>query len=97
MTVAVERQKNLVQVAIQQALAALVQAWLQVVNQDLIIQVNGEPAAVLLPYAKYQQLLPFLEDLADGAEAEAIYQAWQADPSRARPLEDFLAELDDHE
>ncbi len=81
--------------AINQALAALMGIWTEVGTKDIVVHVNGEPKAVLIPFEDYQILQEedILTDMRDGRETEAIYQAWLDNPDTARPYSEFRAEL----
>ncbi len=88
--------------AMKQALATLMTAWLDVsaptemaLHQDIVIHINNEPVAVLIPYRDYQKLQQkeILIDIRDGYEARQVFQEWLEDPSTARPYDEFRAEL----
>jgi len=80
---------------INRALAALLAAWGKIGSGDIIIRQNGEPVAVLIPYEDYQILIEeeILEDIRDGREAAALYEAWLEDRSTGIPYTEIRAEL----
>lgn len=81
--------------AVNQALASLLSAWADVGQQDVIVHVNGNPMAVLIPFQDYEVLQDddILHDIRDGREAETAYQKWLEDPTMARPYAEFRTEL----
>lgn len=83
--------------AVNQALAALMTAWAEMGANDIVIYLNEQPMAVLIPFEDYQilQQEEILADIRDGREAEVIYQEWLRDPDTARPYAEFRAELVD--
>lgn len=85
----------LVSQAVNQALAALMTAWAEMGANDIVIHLNEQPVAVLIPFRDYQALRQeeILADIRDGREAEAVYQEWLRDPDTARPYAEFRAEL----
>lgn len=60
---------------------------------DVVIERYGKPVATLIPYADYEALLEELEDLRDGRLAQPALEAWERDPSTARPYDEIRAEL----
>lgn len=83
--------------AVNQALASLISAWTDIGQNDVIVHLNGQPTAVLIPFQDYERLRDehILDDLRDGQEAETIYQEWLEDPTIARPYAEFRTELID--
>jgi PHD/YefM family antitoxin component YafN of YafNO toxin-antitoxin module len=81
--------------AINQALSALMAAWVEMESHDVIIYLNERPVAALIPFEDYQTLQQqeILADMRDGRQAEAVYQEWLRDPGTARPYAEFRAEL----
>jgi prevent-host-death family protein len=61
---------------------------------DTIVTRYGKPVSVVISYEDYLAVQEQLEDLRDGRYAEQVLAAIKADPSRVRPLREFLAELD---
>ena len=57
-------------------------------GQRFVIRQRGTPAAVVIGYEDYQQLLARMEDLED------IRVILESDGEPARPLRDYLAEQD---
>jgi len=62
-------------------------------SQDIVIERNGEPVAVMIPVADYEDLQEELEELRSARRAAALYEAWKQDSSLARPIEDIEKEL----
>lgn len=60
---------------------------------DTVITRYHKPKAVIIPYEDYIALQEQLQDLRDGREADAIMAAIKADPSRARPFREVVAEM----
>ena len=60
---------------------------------DTVITRYHKPKAVIIPYEDYIALQEQLQDLRDGREAEAVMEAIKADPSRARPFREVVAEM----
>jgi prevent-host-death family protein len=58
---------------------------------DTVIERNGRPVAVLIPFEDYKALQDELDDLRSGRRAQAALEAWEKDPSPARPWEDIKA------
>lgn len=83
--------------AVNQALASLLSAWTDIGHHDVIVHVNGNPVAALIPFQDYEVLQndEILHDIRDGREAEAVYQEWLEDPTIARPYAEFRTELVD--
>ncbi|TXH47635.1 MAG: hypothetical protein E6Q97_26765 [Desulfurellales bacterium] len=54
---------------------------------------NGQPIEIEIAYALYLQLQEAIDDWQAAQRAAAAYEAYQKDPSRARPWEEFKAEL----
>jgi len=61
--------------AVNQALASLLSAWADIGHHDVIVHVNGNPVAVLIPFQDYEVLQDhdILHDIRDGREAYAVY------------------------
>jgi prevent-host-death family protein len=62
-------------------------------NADVVVERYGKPVAVVIPYVDYVALQDELDDLRAARQAAEIYEAWQRDPSLARPYAEFRAEL----
>jgi len=60
---------------------------------DTVIERNGRPAAVVIPYPDYEAILEALEDIRADRRAVEAYEEWKRDPSTARPFAEFEAEL----
>ena len=60
---------------------------------DVVIERYGKPIATLIPYADYEALLEYLEDLRDVRYATAALEEYEQDPSTARPYQEIRAEL----
>ena len=55
-------------------------------SDDVMIERNGKPVAVMIPVNDYQDLFNELDDLRATRRALANYEAWQTDASLARPF-----------
>lgn len=60
---------------------------------DVVIERYGKPIATLIPYADYEALSEYLEELRDVRFAVAALEEYESDPSSARPYEEIRAEL----
>ena len=60
---------------------------------DVIIERYGKPVATLIPYADYEELSEYLEELRDVRYATAALEQYRKDPSSARPYEEIRAEI----
>ena len=60
---------------------------------DVVIERYGKPIATLIPYADYEELSEYLEELRDVRFATAALERHRKDPSTARPYEEFRAEM----
>ncbi len=60
---------------------------------DTIIERNGRPVAVLIPFEDYEALQDELDDLRSGRRAQAAVDAWEKDHSLGRPWEEVKAEM----
>ena len=60
---------------------------------DTVIERNGQPVAALIPFEDYEALQEELDDLRAGRRAQAAVEAWERDPSRAKPLAEVEEEL----
>lgn len=72
--------------------------WRELLDQvltgnDVLIERNGKPIAVMIPVADYEALLDVLDDLRAARQAGAIYKAWKKDPSTGMPWSEARAEL----
>ena len=66
-------------------------------STDTVIERNGKPVAVLIPYRDYLELREALEDLRAARRAAQTYEAWKQNPARARAFKDILAEIEAEE
>jgi prevent-host-death family protein len=62
-------------------------------GDDVVIERYNKPVAALISYEDFVALQETLDDLRLGRRAQAVYEAWKKDPSRARPWEEIEAEL----
>lgn len=60
---------------------------------DSVIEHDGKPTAVVLPYADWQALQAALDDLRAARRAQAVYKDWRRDPSLGRPWAEVKAEM----
>jgi prevent-host-death family protein len=60
---------------------------------DTVIERNGKPVAVVIPFEDYEALLEELDDLRAGRRAQAALEAWEKDPSLGRPWAEVRAEM----
>jgi prevent-host-death family protein len=72
--------------------------WREVLDAALagaetVIERNGKPTAVVIPWVDYEALLDELDDVRAGRRAAEVYAAWKADPSLGKPLDQVEAEL----
>lgn len=63
------------------------------IGEDVLIERNGQPVAVLIPARDYDRLRSELEELRAAQHAAAVYQDWKQNPESARDWEDVRAEL----
>jgi prevent-host-death family protein len=71
--------------------------WRDVVDNvmaggTVLVERYNKPVAVVIPYADFLAVREQLEDLYDLRLAEAAYAEYKRDPSRARPIEELIAE-----
>lgn len=64
-----------------------------VAGEDVIIKRYSKPLAALIRYEDYIALQNELEELRAARRAQAAYEEWLADPSTARPYNEFRDEL----
>jgi prevent-host-death family protein len=62
-------------------------------NHDIVIERHGQPVAVLIPVADYEEIKDELEDLRSARQAALLLEGWRRDPSVSRPIEEFEKEL----
>ena len=72
--------------------------WRQVldsvlVGEDVLIERNGQPVAVLIPVEDYDRIRAELEDRRASQRAAAVYVDWQQNPNHARSWDEVRAEL----
>ena len=60
---------------------------------DVVIERYGKPIATIIPYADYEELSEYLEELRDVRFATAALDTYRKDPSSAQPWEEIEAEL----
>lgn len=64
-----------------------------VLHHEMIIERDGQPLAVIMPYDEYMSLIEKLEDLEDALAVAEARSEYRRDPSSVRPYEEFRAEL----
>lgn len=62
-------------------------------KQDILIERNGKPAAVIMPVEDYENIREALEEYRDGLEAEALYTAWKAGQEESLSIAEAMEEL----
>lgn len=62
-------------------------------KQDVVIERNGKPVAVLLSVEEYQAVQEMLEDYRDTLIADEIYEAWLAGEEETVDHETALKDL----
>lgn len=62
-------------------------------GDDVVIERYNKPVAALISYEDFVALQERLEDLRLGRRAQAVYEAWKKDPSRARPYSEIRKEM----
>jgi PHD/YefM family antitoxin component YafN of YafNO toxin-antitoxin module len=62
-------------------------------NTDVVVERYGKPMVAVIAYDDFLALQEELDDLRAGRRAAEAYEAWQKDPGRGTPYEDFRAEL----
>jgi prevent-host-death family protein len=60
---------------------------------DIVVERYGKPMVAVIAYEDFLALQDELDDLRAGRRVAEAYGAWQADPGRGTPYEDFRAEL----
>lgn len=76
------------------------QHWRQILDtilgrkQDVLIERNGKPAAVIMPVEDYENIREVLEEYRDGLEAEALYAAWKEGREESLSIAEAMKELD---
>ena len=60
---------------------------------DVVIERYGKPIATIIPYADYEELSEYLEELRDVRFGMAALEEYRKDPSSARPYEEIRAEF----
>ncbi len=81
--------------AIRRALAGLLSTWSEIGSHDVVVYVDDEPKAAIIPFADYQTLRDreILQDIRDGREAQVVYEEWLENPDTARPYAEFRTEM----
>lgn len=62
-------------------------------DTDVVITRYGKPVVAVIDYADFLALQEELDDLRAAKRADAIYDAFLADPSSAQPWDEIRAEL----
>lgn len=62
-------------------------------KNDILINRNGKPVAVMIPVEDYNNILEALQDYRDGLEAEQIYNAWKTGEEKSYSLDSIIEEL----
>lgn len=76
------------------------QNWRQILDiilgrkQDILIERNGKPAAVIIPVEDYENIREMLEEYRDGLEAQALYSAWKEGREESLSIAEAMQELD---
>ena len=60
---------------------------------DVVITRYNKPVSVMINYEDYLAITEQLEDLRDARSAHETLEKIRQDPSRLRPLEDYIKEL----
>ena len=63
-------------------------------GQDILIERNGKPAAVIVPVEDYENIREALEEYREGLEAQALYDAWKAGSEASVSIAEARQELD---
>lgn len=63
-------------------------------GQDILIERNGKPAAVIVPVEDYENIREALEEYREGLEAQALYDAWKAASEASVSIAEARQELD---
>jgi prevent-host-death family protein len=62
-------------------------------GNDVVIERYGKPAVAIIPYQDFLELADVLQEMREVREAQQVYDAWQNDPTSARPWNDVEADL----
>ena len=60
---------------------------------DFVVERYGKPMVAVISFQDFEALQDELDDLRAARRAAAAYAAWQQDPSRGVPYEEFRGEL----
>jgi prevent-host-death family protein len=63
-------------------------------DDTVLVERYNEPVVAVISYADFLAIREQLEDLHDLRLAEAAYAEYKREPSRARPIEELIAEWD---
>jgi len=75
------------------------QHWRQILDtilgrqQDILIERNGKPTAVIIPVEDYENIREALEEYRDGLEAESLYTAWKEGREESLTIAEAMEEL----
>jgi prevent-host-death family protein len=62
-------------------------------GQDILIERNGKPAAVIVPVEDYENIREALEEYREGLEAQTLYDAWKAGREESVSIAEARQEL----
>ena len=63
-------------------------------ENDVLIERNGSPIAVIIPADDYETIRKVLEEYRDGLEAQTILEAWKSGQEGSRNIDDVIRELE---
>ncbi|BBJ27438.1 hypothetical protein ATHSA_0307 [Athalassotoga saccharophila] len=61
----------------------------------MVVERNGKPVAVVIPYKDYAEIKTILEDKRVEKHANDVYEEWKRNPDTAISLKKFEKELKD--
>ena len=62
-------------------------------RDDIVVERHGRPSVVMISYRDFVSIRDELATLRATRRAAEAYSEWREDPSKARPYEEFRAEL----
>ncbi len=62
---------------------------------DVVVERNGKPVAVVIPYKDYAEIKTILENIRVEKHANDVYEEWRRNPATATSLKKFEKELKD--
>jgi len=64
-------------------------------GDDVVVERNGKPVAVVIPYKDYAEIKTILENSRAEEHAKNVYEEWKRNQDTATPIKKFEKELKD--